>query len=96
MVMTEQSDDNLVACWSCRGPVATAALFCHTCGAVQPPGGQNHFARSDCRGASMSMPAISTSAISPSSAISIPIASPARRRGNAPLAESQSASLNQA
>ena len=45
MVMTEQSDDNLVACWSCRGPVAAAALFCHTCGAVQPPGGQNHFAR---------------------------------------------------
>ena len=42
MVMTEQSDDNLVACWSCRGPVSAAALFCHTCGAVQPPGGQNH------------------------------------------------------
>ena len=40
MVMTEQSDDNLVACWSCRGPVAAAALFCHTCGAVQPPGGR--------------------------------------------------------
>jgi molecular chaperone HscB len=45
MVMTEQSDDKLVACWSCRGPVAAAALFCHTCGAVQPPGGQDHFAR---------------------------------------------------
>jgi molecular chaperone HscB len=25
--------------------VAAAALFCHICGAVQPPGGQNHFAR---------------------------------------------------
>src|SRR5882724_9940444 len=27
----------LTACWSCKGPVAAAALFCHVCGAVQPP-----------------------------------------------------------
>ncbi|HWA45561.1 MAG TPA: Fe-S protein assembly co-chaperone HscB [Hypericibacter adhaerens] len=27
----------LAACWSCKGPVAAAALFCHVCGAVQPP-----------------------------------------------------------
>jgi molecular chaperone HscB len=27
----------LTACWSCQGPVAAAALFCHVCGAVQPP-----------------------------------------------------------
>jgi molecular chaperone HscB len=45
MVMTVESDDSLVACWSCHGPVAAAALFCHTCGAVQPPGGRDHFAR---------------------------------------------------
>src|SRR5215475_1923273 len=45
MVMTVESDDKLVACWSCHGPVAAAALFCHVCGAVQPPRGQGHFAR---------------------------------------------------
>jgi molecular chaperone HscB len=27
----------ITACWSCKGPVAAAALFCHVCGAVQPP-----------------------------------------------------------
>ena len=26
-------------CWSCQGPVPGEALFCHTCQAVQPPGG---------------------------------------------------------
>src|SRR5215813_7970957 len=45
MVMTVESDDKLVACWSCHGPVAPAALFCHVCGAVQPPRGRDHFAR---------------------------------------------------
>jgi molecular chaperone HscB len=45
MSMMSPSDDNIVACWSCRGPVAEAALFCHTCGAVQPPGARDHFAR---------------------------------------------------
>jgi molecular chaperone HscB len=35
----------LTACWSCKGPVARAALFCETCGAVQPPGAADHFER---------------------------------------------------
>jgi molecular chaperone HscB len=34
-----------VPCWSCKGPVASRALFCHTCGAVQAPGATDHFAR---------------------------------------------------
>lgn len=34
-----------VSCWACKGPVAGRALFCHTCGAVQPPGSVDHFAR---------------------------------------------------
>jgi molecular chaperone HscB len=38
-------DDGIVGCWSCHGPVAGRALFCHTCGAVQPPGQLDHFAR---------------------------------------------------
>jgi molecular chaperone HscB len=33
------------ACWSCRGPVAAAALFCATCKAIQPPQPLDHFAR---------------------------------------------------
>jgi molecular chaperone HscB len=45
MVMTVESDDSVVACWSCHGPVAAVALFCYTCGAVQPPRGQDHFTR---------------------------------------------------
>jgi len=45
MDMTVPSDDRVVACWSCRGPVAGPALFCHTCGAVQPPRPLDHFAR---------------------------------------------------
>jgi molecular chaperone HscB len=32
-------------CWSCKQPVAARALFCHACGAVQPPGQVDHFAR---------------------------------------------------
>lgn len=35
----------LVPCWSCKGPVSSRALFCSTCGAVQPPGQTDHFAR---------------------------------------------------
>lgn len=35
----------VVACWSCKGPVATRALFCSVCGAVQPPGAIDHFSR---------------------------------------------------
>ncbi len=34
-----------VPCWSCKGPVATRALFCHTCGAIQAPGSADHFSR---------------------------------------------------
>ena len=34
-----------VACWSCKGPLNATALFCHTCGAVQPPRLVDHFAR---------------------------------------------------
>lgn len=33
------------ACWSCKGPVDAAALFCATCRAVQPPRPLDHFAR---------------------------------------------------
>jgi molecular chaperone HscB len=33
------------ACWSCRGPSTVRALFCATCGAVQPPAPIDHFAR---------------------------------------------------
>ncbi len=32
-------------CWSCKGPVATRALFCSTCSAVQGPGTVDHFTR---------------------------------------------------
>jgi len=35
----------VVPCWSCKGPVSTLALFCSTCGAVQPPGATDHFSR---------------------------------------------------
>jgi molecular chaperone HscB len=44
-------DDNraagagLAACWSCKGPVSNQVLFCHTCGAIQPPGQADHFRR---------------------------------------------------
>jgi molecular chaperone HscB len=33
------------SCWSCHGPVAVLALFCHVCGAIQPPGQADHFRR---------------------------------------------------
>lgn len=36
---------DVIACWSCRGPVATLDLFCPTCEAVQPPGQRDSFAR---------------------------------------------------
>jgi len=41
----EKDDDGIVGCWSCHGPVAARALFCHTCAAVQPPPQLDHFAR---------------------------------------------------
>ncbi len=33
------------SCWSCRGPVDPRALFCHTCGSIQPSRPVDHFAR---------------------------------------------------
>src|SRR5579871_2951078 len=45
MTALAESAGGIVACWSCRGPVASLALFCHTCGAVQPPRQVDHFAR---------------------------------------------------
>lgn len=33
------------ACWSCKGPVAIADLFCPTCRAVQPSRAVDHFTR---------------------------------------------------
>ncbi len=35
----------VVPCWSCKGPVASRALFCSVCGAVQGPGAIDHFTR---------------------------------------------------
>ncbi len=35
----------IVPCWSCKGPISPRALFCSTCGAVQPPGKTDHFTR---------------------------------------------------
>jgi molecular chaperone HscB len=32
-------------CWSCKGPVASRALFCSVCGAVQGPGAVDHYSR---------------------------------------------------
>lgn len=49
--MSSQADDTraaragLVPCWSCKGPVAAQVLFCHTCGAIQPPGQIDRFRR---------------------------------------------------
>lgn len=38
-------DGDMQPCWLCGGSVAARALFCHSCGAVQPPRGIDHFAR---------------------------------------------------
>lgn len=35
----------VMTCWSCRGPFNKGALFCPTCGAVQPPVECDHFSR---------------------------------------------------
>ncbi|HVJ40564.1 MAG TPA: Fe-S protein assembly co-chaperone HscB [Dongiaceae bacterium] len=35
----------LAECWSCKGPVSIKAMFCHTCGAIQPPRQSHHFSR---------------------------------------------------
>ena len=44
---TESAADgkNVGACWSCHGPVGRVALFCHVCGALQPPDRSDHFRR---------------------------------------------------
>lgn len=39
------SSGTIVPCWSCKGPISPRALFCSTCGAVQPPGNTDHFTR---------------------------------------------------
>jgi molecular chaperone HscB len=39
------SGPSIGSCWSCHGPVDSVALFCHVCGAVQPPGPADHFQR---------------------------------------------------
>jgi molecular chaperone HscB len=39
------SGTSIGSCWSCHGPVDSVALFCHVCGAVQPPGPADHFQR---------------------------------------------------
>lgn len=39
------ADASVGACWSCHGPVGRVALFCHVCGALQPPGQADHFRR---------------------------------------------------
>ena len=41
----EADPNGFQTCWSCKGPVASAAVFCATCGAVQPPGQGDHFTR---------------------------------------------------
>ncbi|NQV48091.1 MAG: Fe-S protein assembly co-chaperone HscB [Rhodospirillaceae bacterium] len=41
----DQQAEALISCWSCKGPCPQASAFCHTCGAVQPPGQADHFTR---------------------------------------------------
>jgi molecular chaperone HscB len=41
----QANSGSVVPCWSCKGPVSSRALFCSTCGAIQPPGNTDHFAR---------------------------------------------------
>jgi molecular chaperone HscB len=43
--MTAHNKPNIASCWSCRGAVPDGIAFCETCGAVQPPGRSDHFAR---------------------------------------------------
>lgn len=38
-------DGDMVSCWLCRHAVSVRALFCHKCGAAQPPRELDHFAR---------------------------------------------------
>jgi molecular chaperone HscB len=43
--MNASAAATVVACWSCKGPVASRALFCSVCGAVQGPGAIDHYTR---------------------------------------------------
>ena len=43
--ISTETTPSLVACWSCKGPVAEGLTFCKACKAVQPPGQVNHFQR---------------------------------------------------
>ena len=43
--MTADTNIQITACWSCQGAVHGGNTFCDTCGAVQPPGQVDHFAR---------------------------------------------------
>ena len=42
-----QAPGSAIACWSCKGPVPPAGLFCPVCDAVQPPGQLDPFERFD-------------------------------------------------
>jgi molecular chaperone HscB len=46
-MMTREIEDRRpgASCWSCKGPVEGGVLFCAVCGAIQPPGQADHFAR---------------------------------------------------
>jgi molecular chaperone HscB len=46
-IMISDNSSSLAACWSCCGAVGDGIPFCETCGAVQPPGATDHFARFD-------------------------------------------------
>ncbi len=44
-VIAQPTETEPRPCWSCKGPVASVALFCATCEAVQEPGQLDHYAR---------------------------------------------------
>lgn len=41
----KETTAKVLTCWSCKGPVGVADLFCKTCQAVQPPGQLDHYKR---------------------------------------------------
>ncbi|HYC04402.1 MAG TPA: molecular chaperone DnaJ [Azospirillaceae bacterium] len=38
-------DGDMLSCWFCARPVSPRAFFCHQCGSLQPPTGQDAFQR---------------------------------------------------
>lgn len=93
---TRAASVGLAPCWSCKGPVAAQALFCHTCGAIQPPGQTNHFRRLGVEPAfDLDLDAIEKRYLGFQRAIHPDrfAAKPAKERA---LAEAQSVSLNEA